>query len=299
MQVMKNKAIQFSLALLLLITTSTAIAGVPKNWTEGYVMANDIRIHYWRTGGENKPVIVMAHGFSDDGMTWTNLAKELEADYDIIMFDARAHGLTDPGTKSDPLSAQREDFAAFIKAMNLEKPIVMGHSMGSASAAWLAAIYPNIASAVILEDPRLIPRKYKRKSNPEVERAKRYARILERNNSSYDELLQKCIKQNTKWERSECEYWVPSKILHHPNAALRDYDKHPNNQYLFPKITTHTLILKADAKNEVERKENEEIAALLKNGKLIHVPGAGHSVRRDNEKAVVQAIKEFLSSVTK
>lgn len=59
----------------------------PAGWTDGYVMANGIRIHYWRTGGD-QPVLVMAHGSSDDGLCWTNLAKELEADYDIIMADA-------------------------------------------------------------------------------------------------------------------------------------------------------------------------------------------------------------------
>ena len=41
----------------------------PDGWTDGYVLANEIRIHYWRTGGD-KPVLLMAHGYSDDGLCW-------------------------------------------------------------------------------------------------------------------------------------------------------------------------------------------------------------------------------------
>jgi hypothetical protein len=33
------------------------------------------RLHYWKTGGD-KPPLVMAHGSSDDGLCWTDLAKE-------------------------------------------------------------------------------------------------------------------------------------------------------------------------------------------------------------------------------
>ena len=36
-------------------------------------------MHYWRTGG-SKPVLIMAHGSSDDGLCWTNLAKESKYD---------------------------------------------------------------------------------------------------------------------------------------------------------------------------------------------------------------------------
>jgi pimeloyl-ACP methyl ester carboxylesterase len=130
----------------------------PAGWTDGYVLANGIRIHYWRTGGNSKPVMVLAHGSSDDGLCWTNFAKEFTADFDIIMFDARGHGLSDPPMQGDPADAQAEDLAALIRELKLVKPIVMGHSMGSASAAWFAAKYPDVPRAVILEDPGLVRR---------------------------------------------------------------------------------------------------------------------------------------------
>ena len=65
-------------------------------WMDGYVKSNGIRIHYYRTGGD-KPPLVLNHGAMDDGLCWTRVARVLEQDYDVIMLDARGHGLSDSG----------------------------------------------------------------------------------------------------------------------------------------------------------------------------------------------------------
>ena len=272
----------------------------PAGWTDGYVMANGIRLHYWRTGG-NKPVLLMAHGSSDNGLCWTNLAKELVDDYDIILPDARGHGLSDPPRKSDSADAQAEDLAGLIRALKLKKPILMGHSMGSSSVAWFAAKYPDIPGAVILEDPRLIPRP---SGNPRssanaasaAAQERRRAQILARNNMPYEALVAQCLKNNPQWGLSECEYWAPSKRLHHPDTALRSRSGRPPMSELFAKITAPTLILKADARGD-ERKKNEEVAKLLKNGKIVHVEGARHNVRRDQKVCLLKALKAFLGEL--
>lgn len=66
-------------------------------WATNDVLANDVRIRYYRTGGEGPPV-VLAHGITDSGLCWTALAEELQQDYDVVMYDARGHGESeDPG----------------------------------------------------------------------------------------------------------------------------------------------------------------------------------------------------------
>ena len=276
-----------------LTSTGAQPPSPPAGWTDGYVMANGIRIHYWRTGGD-KPVLLMAHGSSDDGLCWANLAKELEADYDIIMADARGHGLSDPPSKSDPADAQAEDLAGLIQALELEKSIVMGHSMGSASAAWFAAKYPDIPLAVILEDPRLIPWPSGNNSAAAVE--KKHAGILKRNNTPYETLVADCMKRSPLWGRSECEFWAPSKRLHHPNNAYRNLGDRPPMSELFTKITAPTLILKADA-NAEDRVKNEAVARILKNGTLVHIEGAGHNVRREQKALLLRDLKAFLEKL--
>ena len=281
-------------------TRSSKPPAPPAGWTDSFAMANGIRIHYWRTGG-NKPVLLMAHGSSDNGLCWTNLAKELVDDYDIILPDARGHGLSDPPRKSDSADAQAEDLAGLIRALKLEKPILMGHSMGSSSVAWFAAKYPDIPGAVILEDPRLIPRP---SSNPRssssaataAAQERRRAQILARNNTPYEELVAQCLKNSPQWGLSECRYWAPSKRLHHPDTAMVSRSGRPPMSELFTKITAPTLILKADAQGD-ERKKNEEVAKILKNGRIVHVEGARHNVRRDQKARLLKSLKAFLGEL--
>lgn len=268
----------------------------PKAWTDGYIMANGIRIHYWRTGGE-RPALVMLHGFSDDGLCWTDLAKSLQADYDIVMTDARGHGLSDPPTASDSTDAQVEDIAGVIRELELKKPIIMGHSMGSSSAAWFAAKYPDVPRAVILEDPRLIARPPRNPNgDSEAQQEKAMAQILARNNTSYEELLAGCMTNSPGWSRSECEYWARSKRLYHPRLALRSVGERPEIADLFKEITAPTLILKADAQGD-DRAKNEQVAGILKNGRIVHVAGAGHCVHRDRMNQSLAVLNEFLGNV--
>ena len=187
--------------LLVLPPTLTAGPQPPTGWTDGYVMANGIRIHYWRTGGTGKPPLVLAHGSSDDGLCWTNLAKELTDRYDIIMFDARGHGLSDPPTPNDPEDVQVEDLSELIKALKLDKPILMGHSMGSASVAHFAAKYPDVPRAVILEDPALVrrPTPPAAPGGPTTTVDQRRANLLARNNLTEATLVAGCMKNSPKW----------------------------------------------------------------------------------------------------
>lgn len=281
-----------SIAIVSALLLSLSGPQPPAGWTDGYVQANGIRMHYWRTGG-NKPALVLAHGSSDDGLCWTNLAKEFQNDFDIIMFDARGHGLSDPPTPSDAPDVQVEDLAGLIKELKLNKPILMGHSMGSASVANFAAKYPDVPRMVILEDPALVRPATPPATNQATPESRR-ANILTRNNTTEEALVEGCMKNSPKWGRSECEFWAPSKRRHHPNTALIDNSKRPPMSELLPRITAPTLILKADA-DEALKKQNEQVAGLLKSGKIVHIKGAGHNVRREGKEETIRVMKAFLA----
>src|SRR5690242_15924717 len=123
---------------------------IPAHWTEGDITANNIRQHYYRTGGE-KPVLLLLHGFNEYGLTWLRVARELEQDYDIIMVDARGHGRSDgiAGGFSNALLV--EDAAGFIRALNLGRPRVIGLSQGGSTVLRLAATYPELVHSFIFE----------------------------------------------------------------------------------------------------------------------------------------------------
>jgi N-formylmaleamate deformylase len=125
-------------------------------WADGSVAANGIKLHYYRTGGD-KPKVVINHGAGDDGLCWTHVVKELEADYDVIMPDARGHGKSGSGKGDYSNQARVTDLKRLIEALKLDRPVVGGHSMGADTSLHLAADYPDLTRAIFLEDPPIFP----------------------------------------------------------------------------------------------------------------------------------------------
>ncbi len=119
------------------------------------VIANGIKIHYYRTGG-NKPQVVINHGAGDDGLCWTRVAMELEKDYDLILPDARGHGKSASGKKDYSTQARVADLLGLIQELKLDRPVVGGHSMGAETSLHLAAEYPSLTRGIFLEDPPII-----------------------------------------------------------------------------------------------------------------------------------------------
>lgn len=79
--------------------------------------------------------------------------RALEADYDLVMIDARGHGLSDVPAQGYSSTDHATDLAGLIQALSLHKPMLLGRSMGVAIVATLAATYPALPSRILLEDP--------------------------------------------------------------------------------------------------------------------------------------------------
>lgn len=113
-----------------------------------FVEVNGIKIHYVEEG--EGPPLLLIHGGGLTAKSWQGLAKEASRYFRVIMPDSRGHGLTNnpQGTFSYDLMA--EDTAAFVKALKLEKPLVMGYSDGGMVVLKLTSRYPDLARAAIV-----------------------------------------------------------------------------------------------------------------------------------------------------
>lgn len=122
---------------------------IPSHWLESFVEANRLRHHYYRNGGE-KPQLVLLHGFQESAICWLRVAQALEQDYDIIMIDARGHGLSDRIATGFTPQLLAADVAGVIQALKLDRPHILGFSMGSETAIRLAATYPSLVRTIIV-----------------------------------------------------------------------------------------------------------------------------------------------------
>jgi pimeloyl-ACP methyl ester carboxylesterase len=258
----------------------------------------------------------MVHGVTDIGLSWTTLTWKLQGAYDIYMLDARGHGLSDPFTSSDDGETLIKDIVGFVKAMNINKPILMGHSMGAATVMRVGAEYPDLARAVIMLDPGL-PRKNTGErplvSNTPPVAPKRDANasqisinmfgdpetLVKQNNYSFDDLVELGRRQNPKWDIVDIKYWALSKKQYHGAYAQETWQAMNGamrTENALASITVPSLVLKADTSPE-GRKANEEAVKDMPRVKLVHMDGAAHNLHHDQLANTVKEINEFLSKL--
>ncbi len=265
-------------------------------WQSGFITANGMSLYYTRTGGDGPP-LVLAHGMADSGLCWSRLARALEDEYDIIMPDARSHGRSERSPGDYPSEVLADDLAGVIEGLNLDQPIVIGHSMGATTALFLAAAYPRCLRAAVLEDPPIwsTPR-----ALTPVERAAQQAirrAGLERDKSQGREtLLIRAKADNPSWAPEEWDDWLDSKMMV-DTGALPYPSTQSSWREVLARISCPTLLLTGDpalgaiVTAEVAR-ECTDIQPLVT---VAHIAGAGHSIRREQFDAYVGAVRSFLA----
>jgi len=264
-------------------------------WTEGDVTSDGVKIHFYRTGQGELPPIILSHGFTDNGLCWSRLAVRLQSRFDLVMVDARNHGQSDAG--SAVVSELAADLASVISHLGLEKPAVIGHSVGASVVACLAAEYPDLVSQLILEDPA-----WRLNQKPvDPDNAKKasdgfaaYVKSLKA--MSLDQVVEKGHQDHPGWDAEEFPSWSLSKQQVHPDAMaqldLLDWT------VFVPAVQCKTLLLYAD--EESDGIVTEELAASVSsmNSQISSqlITGAGHNIRREQFEQYADVVEAFLLS---
>ncbi|WLH66384.1 alpha/beta fold hydrolase [Pseudomonas sp. FP2309] len=115
------------------------------------------RFHYVEEG--KGPPLVMIHGLmgSSRNLTYA-LSGQLCEHFRVITLDRPGSGYSTrhKGTAAD-LPAQARQVAAFIQTLGLDKPLVLGHSLGGAISLALALDHPEAVSGLVLVAPLTHP----------------------------------------------------------------------------------------------------------------------------------------------
>lgn len=270
------------------------------NWSEGYAPANGLNIHYYRTGGSEKPVIILLHGVMDDGLGWIPAARDLQGNFDVIMTDARGHGKTGGALKDFTYRLLADDVAALIGALELKKVYLFGHSMGAMTAAMAAASYPELVRAVVLEDP---PFREDAPVQAESEQAAAqlvqfFQSILALKDLPPEQRLAGAHQYNPLWDEVELEPWIESKISFNPEV-FQHLEHGVAWREILPRISCPVLLVTGDPASHaiVTPPVAQEAANLWQQGEVIHIAGAGHCIHRDRYAETMPQIQAFLNRV--
>lgn len=117
-------------------------------------------------GDDAKPPVVVFHGMADSAWAMDSLAQALAVDHHVFSFDLRGHGRSDWGAYT--LAHFVGDIRGAIATLDLEKPIVVGHSLGGQSASQFCGAYPEIPKALVLIEALGPPRNPRATKEPDA-----------------------------------------------------------------------------------------------------------------------------------
>jgi N-formylmaleamate deformylase len=269
------------------------------NWTDATIQVGGADMHYIRTGDGSKPPLVLAHGFSDSGLCWQPNAEELESQFDVILPDARGHGLSQRVARGEHVDAAG-DLAAFLGTLGVKNAIVGGHSMGAATAADLGARFPDLVRALLLEDPPWnLPRPDAGARQPaflsEENPMRAWMTGLQQKTAA--EVSADCRKEHPTWPDIFIQRWGEGKQqldLNFFTIQGPAWDRWPE---VVRAIRCPVLLITSDpSKGGIITPETAtEVKRLNPLFQEANIPNAGHHIRFENYSAYRLAVAGFLA----
>jgi pimeloyl-ACP methyl ester carboxylesterase len=268
-------------------------------WQQGDLDIAGRKVHYYRAGVRGKPPVVLLHGFSNNGLTWTSLVRDLEHDYDLVAIDAAGHGLSGPRGADPAPDEARDSVIGAIDLLQLTRPALIGHSMGAGTATAVAAKLGDGIRCTVLEDPAwrdddAPPPLPGAAGSPEWLDLMRTLPTL-----PPEEREALALKTNPHWSEEDRALWLESRMQFDRSLLDGMPRRFPNDwRELARQITCPVLLLTADLDRGaiVSPAGAREALGLLRAGHVVHIPNAGHNIRRDNYPPFRDAVLSFLQA---
>ena len=124
---------------------------------DSYLYLNGLRFHYKNWGGppDGQPLVLL-HGLASNARIWDLVAPHLvERGLRVFALDQRGHGLSDVPPDGYDFATIVSDLREFVRALNLEHPLLVGHSWGASTVLEYAARHsagPFAPAGIVLVD---------------------------------------------------------------------------------------------------------------------------------------------------
>jgi esterase len=106
--------------------------------------------------GQGQPLIIL-HGLYGSSDNWLSHAKILAENHEVHLIDQRNHGKS-PHSDEHNYTAMEGDLWQYFQDHQIERAIILGHSMGGKTAMFFALAHPESVSALIIVD--MSPKSY-------------------------------------------------------------------------------------------------------------------------------------------
>lgn len=268
---------------------------------------NDTSIKYLHYAGDG-PTLIMLHATGFSPWLFHPIARELSGEYRIIA-PFLSHHRNAPPEEGISWQVLADDLYQLCRKLNIEKPLLVGHSMGGTIITLAEACHGPLAGKIILIEPIYLPPwLYEVKVSPEqhplagkaLQRKNYWKDTTEARNYLYSRSFFK------SWDEEVLELYISRCMIAGENGGLT-LDCHPRTEAalfmgglkrnpwpLLPEVSCPVLIIEGGQSENKSEIDLSKAASLFPHAYYYQVDEAGHLIPMEHPAVITEFIRSFL-----
>lgn len=251
----------------------------------------DVPIHATVHPGSG-PGVVLLHGISGSGDVWLPVIDALGEHVTPVTFDMRGHGESGKPDSGYLYDDYIGDLDRLLEHLGLNRPLIMGHSLGGLVTLWWAAKHPSRAAAMVIEDSPL-------RSGEDFRPA--FDNWIRLNSLPEDELRRHYAEAHPTWkpdvlDRRTYQMHVAAPAVFSELKADSMANHGVDRLAEIEHIKSPTLLVHGDLDTGgmVHPDDAEAFGARLDNATVVRLPGGNHHLHLDSAREFLSVTIPFL-----
>ena len=238
------------------------------------------------------PEVLLVHGISSSGLSWQPILAGLGRAFTPITIDLRGHGESGHPACGYLYDDYANDLDAVLDALSMDRPLIIGHSLGGLVALRWASRHPERAAAIVVEESPL--------RSGEDFRAP-FDRWIAQNAMPAEELAEIYREKNPALTRDQALQRAEIMTGTAPAVFTELRDDSLANEgtdriAAFERIASPILFIRGDPDlgSMVHPGDLAGFSARLANVTVVPLPGVGHNIHTESPEAFLDVVVPFL-----
>jgi len=259
-------------------------------------LSTGVTLEYTEQGDPNGVPVVLLHGYTDSRRSWDLVLPHLPSRFRVFAISQRGHGMSSRPATGYLAADLSNDVRAFLDAQNIDRAVLVGHSMGSMVAQRFAIDHPGRLSGMLLTGAF-----YARRNNP---------LLVDFYNQAVAPLPEPVSPEFIRdFQRSTTTDTLPSEFFatvlgesaRLPAWLWKDYARGfliTDFTAEIGRIQTPTLLLWGDRDGFALRADQDSLLARIRGSRLTTYEGIGHAANWERPERFAADLTSFVDGLS-